>query len=188
MHEDTRTPDSQAVRQSIIDALATLIAEGEPQPSLGDVAQHAGVSKGAIQHHFTDRRGLMVALASAMIDEFDSVLREAEARDPLPAGRAARAYASAAEQMSSGSKALCIALLRAADMEVTVREQWREWLAAEREHDGAKGSDPVGEIICRLAIDGMWLTDLLGLYELSTRERHAVFDRLRAMTLRDRAA
>jgi AcrR family transcriptional regulator len=45
--------------------------------SLRDVARRAGVSHGAPAHHFTDKAGLLTALATRSMEQFGAILSEA---------------------------------------------------------------------------------------------------------------
>ena len=63
------------------------------------------------------------------------------------------------------------ALLVASVVERSVATRWADWVAADRQKDPAPG---VNETIMRLAADGLWLSDLLGIYKLSASERSAL--------------
>ncbi|MFC7657596.1 TetR/AcrR family transcriptional regulator [Pseudonocardia benzenivorans] len=53
------------LRRALLDASAQLVGERGPAAlSLREVARRAGVSHAAPAHHFTDRRGLLTALAA----------------------------------------------------------------------------------------------------------------------------
>ena len=59
----TQAERSTETRQKIIQAAARIILEsGFKKASLGQIAAEAGVTTGAIQHHFGDRAGILFAI------------------------------------------------------------------------------------------------------------------------------
>ena len=83
--------DALATRQRVLDAAAVVFWErGAAQASLSEVAQAAGVTRGAIYWHFADKADLLVALTeraeSIRRDRQESLLNRAQ-RDPLGALR-----------------------------------------------------------------------------------------------------
>jgi AcrR family transcriptional regulator len=80
--------DAARNRRAILRATEDLLAEyGPDQVSLEQVAAAAGVGKGTVFHRFTNRAGLMRALAMERISTF----QEAYAKGPPPLGPGAPA-------------------------------------------------------------------------------------------------
>lgn len=50
-------------------------------------------------------------------------------------------------------------------------ERWNTWVQAHRKDDDAGVN---GKLVARLAADGLWLSDMLGTYQLSEAEREAL--------------
>ena len=73
--------------ESLLRAAAELIEHGGPAAlSLREVARRAGVSHAAPAHHFTDKAGLLTALACQGFELFAAALadaRDAAGRDPM---------------------------------------------------------------------------------------------------------
>lgn len=66
-----RQARSEVTRRKIIDAAAQLFNDvGYSNAGLGDIVQHAGMTKGALYHHFSSKE----ALAAAIIDEGGDIL------------------------------------------------------------------------------------------------------------------
>jgi AcrR family transcriptional regulator len=91
------------LRQALLDAaVATLDEAGADRLSLREVARRAGVSHAAPAHHFTDKAGLLTAVATEGFAMLVSYLADAEPggvgqpADQLPA--LGRAYAQFAEE------------------------------------------------------------------------------------------
>lgn len=61
------------------------------------------------------------------------------------------------------------ALLVATVIERKLASRWAEWVKADRQ-----GEVGVHKLIARLAADGLWLSETLGIYDLSSDERRAL--------------
>lgn len=86
---DVTPPD---VRQRLIDAAADVLARG-PHVSmpLRAVAERAGTTTGAIQHHFENRDGLLLAVLRRHGERTVERLRSRRTADPPPPPQVARA-------------------------------------------------------------------------------------------------
>ncbi|CAL9465523.1 HTH-type transcriptional regulator BetI [Streptomyces sp. enrichment culture] len=85
---------SRVTRRHLLDAAITCLAEhGWAGSTVAVVAERAGVSRGAAQHHFRTREDLFTAAVEFMAEERSAALlrerRRAEAAGGGPAGRAA---------------------------------------------------------------------------------------------------
>jgi len=166
-----RPRQPEFLRAALISAAAELLAEGSPV-SIGSVADAAGVSKGAVQHHFASREDLFIAL-------YDELCTEFEASQALERGDSSPAWTYARPTMqgdpdtdtSVAWKALLVALV--ANRELARR--WSGWVAQDRQRDGVESTD---QLIARLAADGLWLSDLLGIYRLTAEERGHLANRV----------
>ncbi|MBE1551583.1 AcrR family transcriptional regulator [Mycobacterium sp. OAS707] len=80
-----RQARSEVTRRKIIDAAASLFNDiGYSNAGLGDIVEHAGLTKGALYHHFSSKE----ALAAAIIDEGSDILLktfQSISRSPAPA-------------------------------------------------------------------------------------------------------
>jgi AcrR family transcriptional regulator len=71
-----------------MDAVVESIAEvGYPKTTAAEITRRAGVSWGAVQHHFGDKDGILVAVLEESFERFAALLEDAPAAD---AGLAAR--------------------------------------------------------------------------------------------------
>lgn len=79
--------EAQATRQQILDAAEVVFSEkGVARSSLADVATHAGVTRGAIYWHFTDKHDLLNAMLDRVVLPMQAVsdaLIAAASSDPL---------------------------------------------------------------------------------------------------------
>lgn len=157
-----RQPDQ--VRNRLIRAATTLLSKGQVV-SIGSVAEFAGVSKGAVQHHFGTREQLFVALNEAYLQEFNSALAAEDTSLP-----AALRYARLSINAPSGNDAeVRRAMLMANVVERDIASRWSELIEVERAGDDRVSN--VHALLIRLAADGLWLSDLLSTYKISDQER-----------------
>ena len=137
-----------AVQEAVLGGLASVTVLG--------VAARAGVSKGALFHHFATRQALLEAAYSECLLRFDSELDACMARDDIEAGRFTRAYVTATfEAMNSPDRSWARFSLTAL-VEPAFADLWRDWLADRLEKVPAERSSPRHRA-ARLAADGFWL-------------------------------
>ncbi|MBF6435309.1 TetR/AcrR family transcriptional regulator [Nocardia cyriacigeorgica] len=75
-------------RRRILEAAAAVLAErGWSATSVSDVTKRAGVTRGAVQHHFTDREGMLAAAIAHLLDIRIEEFQAAAADLPAGAGR-----------------------------------------------------------------------------------------------------
>lgn len=174
-----RAPDD--TRAEIIDKALEVAAElGASGFTLDAVAARTTVSKGAVLHHFPTK----IALLEGMIDHLgqlhtDGILAEA-ARDPEPYGRNARAYlrATVNEPVTPQDVSIGRVVLAACAIEPKLAKRWNGWIDRVKADDP---SDPVGAddaLMLRLIADGLWISDLFGIHQVSAEQRQALLSLL----------
>lgn len=159
-----RQPDQ--VRKRLLDAATALLSEGQPV-SIGAIADAAGVSKGAVQHHFGTREQLFAALGELYVGGFDDALALEDAAAP-PAWRYAR-LSLTAPSYKDGE--VWRAMLVASVVDRGIASRWSERVEVERSYDRLPSTNA---LLVRLAADGLWLSDLLSTYKISSKEREAL--------------
>jgi AcrR family transcriptional regulator len=171
-------------REDILDsAAAVILRDGAGNLTLERVARQAGISKGGLLYHFAQKEQLIQALVDRMLQNFDEERRAFEAEESVHAGgRRTRAFVRAtldgAWARKSGLKrhsremfaALLAALTSAPEMLEPMRRRSRQW-QAELENDGLP---PDRATVIRLAADGLWFAEMLGLTELAPARRKSV--------------
>ncbi len=170
-----RPKQPQVVRERLLAACVELLSEGVPL-SIGEVASLAGVTKGAVQHHFGTREALLMALYDEL--ELHFVAQVQTAGVGLSA---AGAYVAATvkgqtdDELARRWRALLVACV----IDRALATRWNRWVQADRKNDGAGVN---GKLVARLAADGLWLSDMLGTYQLSEAEREALGAELLQLT------
>lgn len=179
-HHRPKAP--QLVRAALLEAAARLLQHGATV-SIGSVAEEAGVSKGAVQHHFASRSGLFTALADELIASFDEDVKAEIRRDPMRAGAHARAYARVGARAAITEYEWSRAVICASVAERDVAARWRNWVQDDLAHDEGSEAAKIDMLLARLAADGLWLSDILGIYPLSPDIREKLLGRIEALTL-----
>jgi AcrR family transcriptional regulator len=163
-------------RSRLLGAAVRVIDRGGPGAlTLASVAAEAGVSKGGLLYHFPAKEALVDALVEDWLDRV-----EAEAGTLAGRWGWGRSYVRVCQGRgrSEEDRATNVALLAAlaADPErlTAVRDRWASWQLRMVE----ECRDPVAATVARLAADGLWLADLLGLAPPRGAHRAAVVRRL----------
>jgi AcrR family transcriptional regulator len=157
-------------KDRLLDAAGAVVRRDGPQAlTLDAVAAEAGVSKGGLLYHYGTKQELIEALVARWLAEFQD---DIDAADP----HFVRGYVRASDPAGEIADELGLLAALVADPAVlrTVRERYAIWQdRVERE-----GSDPVDATVARLAADGLWLAELLGMAPPRGRLREQVLSRL----------
>lgn len=163
-------------RQRLFSAAMRVVRErGVGRLTLDAVAEGAGVSKGGLLYHFPSKEALLIALAEAVIAQFENAIGRKFVADSGPApGRWVRAYTQASLELSRAELDLTAALLAAAGTDPELLAPWRAVFARWQARIVADGLDPATATLVRLAVDGLWLAELLELAPLDNTLRGQV--------------
>jgi AcrR family transcriptional regulator len=167
-------------KQRLLDAAAAVVRrDGATALTLDAVAAEAGVSKGGLLYHFASKRELLDAMLDGWLEEFAGEIEAAEE------GRGfAHGYVKASDMSgwAAAERATEFGLLAAMVGEPGTLERVRECYAAWQERLAAEAADPVGATVARLAADGLWTCDLLGLAPPTGELREQVMARMLELT------
>ena len=155
-------------RARLLDAASAVIRRDGPQAlTLDAVAAEAGVSKGGLLYHFASKRELLDAVVRRWLDEFQD---DIDAAGPgfLPG------YVRASDGAKAEEAGLLAALVADPAVLAVVRERYATW----QDRVVTEGGDPVEATVARLAADGLWLADLLGMAPPEGELRERVLARL----------
>lgn len=170
-------------RRRLLDAAAAVVRrDGAGALTLDAVAAEAGVSKGGLLYHFKTKRELVDAMLGGWLEEFAAEI-EAASDGGFAAGyvRASDMGGWAAADRAT-EFALVAAMVDDPAALAVVRERHAEWQA----RLVAESDDPVRAMVVRLAADGLWLADLLGLAPPTGDLREQVLARLLELAAPDR--
>ncbi|MEX5634466.1 TetR/AcrR family transcriptional regulator [Parafrankia sp. FMc2] len=175
--------DPAATRQRLLDAAWRVLARHGDQPlSLDAVAREATVSKGGLLHHFPTRAALIDALHDRWNDGFDTAVTGRATADGRPGSRA-RAYLEVGAEGTTapGEVTAEVGFLAALIAEPGQLQRLRERYETWQERLVQDRVDPVAASVVRMAADGIWLADLLGLAPPADDLRRRMLDMLRAL-------
>jgi AcrR family transcriptional regulator len=159
-------------RDQLLDAaIAVIRRDGAIALTLDAVAAEAGLSKGGVLYHFASKRALIDGLLGRWLDDFEAQLT---GEDLLAA------YVRACDldpAQSASEFGLLAGMIEEPEVLEVARERYAEWMA--RMLEGVE--DPVDAWVVRLAADGLWYSDLLGIAAPRGADRRRLVERLLAL-------
>ena len=167
---------SSTTQTTLLEAAAKVVLDkGVGALTLDAVALEAGVSKGGLLYHFPSKNKLIEGMIERLIAEFDSML---EAELTKSNGDWLSAYIRASFQsnpkLDSMGSALFAAVANAPELLQPLREHYAKWQNKVTE---TAASPELGTII-RMAIDGLWVSDLLDFAPPSSATRKKMMNAL----------
>lgn len=175
----------EQVRAQLLAAASEIATRhGVAALTLDAVAERAGVTKGALQYHFANKQGLLDALFGQATERFATQMEARRAADPHGAGAAARAYLHAVLDTAQPAASTDVLRVLVASMitEQDTRARWsvpmREWTRP----DPVPLEQAAMLMICRLAADGLWISELLDSVEISAELRVEIVRQLDRMS------
>lgn len=175
----SKKKEPEKVRQALIDAAAALVVErGLANVTVSAVAAGAGVTKGALFHHFADRDALVAAMIDSLLRQLDQQLDDLMSVDREPYGRFTRAYLNAALAADDANRQIWVALIGAFIGSSDHARIWYDWVD---QRVAAYPGESDGKLqIVRLAADGAWFAIIAGWKSLDLTDLRS---RLTTMTL-----
>ena len=162
-------------RRELLDAaIAVIRRDGAQSLTLDAVAAEAGVSKGGVLYHFGSKRALIDGLVECWLDDFADRL---EGPDLAAAYVKASDLSTAGPEVSASEFGMLAALIEDPQVLQAARERHAEWM--ERMLSGALAREDAW--LVRLAADGLWYSDLLGIAAPEGDDRRRLIARLLAL-------
>jgi AcrR family transcriptional regulator len=180
-------PPPEATRDRILDAAdRVVVRDGARALTVASVAAEAGLSKGGVLHHFPSKEAMAAAMLERSVAAWDEALAATAAADPDPRGRTARAYIRVSldegnpdkrrlDRLSSAITATLLSFPEKLGPLQAQSDRFQDALAQD-------GIDPVDATLVRVAVDGLWLMETLGLVRFDPALKAAVARRLTEMT------
>jgi AcrR family transcriptional regulator len=163
-------------RAALLDAAISVIRrDGAHRLTLDAVAAEAGVSKGGVLYHFATKRALIEGLIERWLDDFEARLTGS---DFAAAYVRASDMRAAPPELSASEFGLIAALVEEPQVLQVARERHAAWMERMKGGD----LDATDAWIVRLAADGLWYADLLGIAPPDGAERERVLARLLALS------
>lgn len=172
-------------RRLLAAAERLVLRDGGASLTIEAVAREAGVSKGGLLYHFPSKRALLSGMVEHMaIYRFERELELRRGSRPEVPGDWVRAYVEATFHPEDEERNLAMqsGLLAAAANDPSLLEPLRERYGAFQQKAENDGIDPAVATAARLAADGLWFLELLGLPAVSGDLRERVVEVLGDMT------
>ncbi|HZH24453.1 MAG TPA: TetR/AcrR family transcriptional regulator [Solirubrobacteraceae bacterium] len=159
-------------RQQLLDAaFAVIRRDGAQALTLDAVAVEAGVSKGGVLYHFGSKRALIDGLVDCWLDDFEARL---EGPDLLAAYVRASDLSAAGPEVRASEFGMLAALIEEPEVLEVARERHADWM--QRMLGGPLPREDAW--LVRLAADGLWFADLLGIAAPAGDDRRRLVERL----------
>lgn len=173
--ESTAPMTRESSRDAILDAAEAIVREqGAAHLTLDAAAERAGLSKGGVLYHFQTKDSLLTALVQRMTNAFQGLYKEASERMGNDPTRMLEAYLEAAtsaeEKLGSTSCSLIPALASNPELLEPIRTFYKHHFA--QLSKTSVGWDQAA--IVTLALDGMWLLDMLGVSPLESQDKKRI--------------
>lgn len=174
--------NSQSTRLMILGAANRVILDsGTNALTLESVAKQAGISKGGLLYHFPNKESLIMGMVERFVAEFDIAIDKEMQKN---GGDWLKAYIRASfennPERDEISGALFAAFANNPDLLEPLRKKFIEW---QKKIEAAAISPEVGTII-RLALDGLWLSDLIGFAPPALSLRKKILNSLLEMNVK----
>lgn len=172
-------------RNLILTAAATVIRElGADKLTIDAVAKEAGVSKGGVLHHFPNKQSLIDTLFDESMMGFLADLRQKASDDIEDAGKWSRAYISTTVHYNRNNRSIDEAIIASLSLNPELLTKYQEEFAILQAYLENDGIDPVKSTIIRLAMDGLWFSEILRIGNMDDSLRSQVFECLTNMSLK----
>ena len=169
------------IRAAIVNAATRIVMErGVTRMTLADVATAAGISKGGLLHYFSSKDALIRAMITAGLDSFEEKTMAMVAADSAP-GSYLRAYITTsfpAEGADDIAAAMIAGIATDRDLLADYAVENTKW--ADRLKDD--GLDYFYAEVIRLAVDGLYFNEAIGLPQFAPEDRKTFLRRLMDMT------
>ena len=165
-----------STRARILTAASDIIRDqGLERLTLEAVAKEAGLSKGGLLYHFPSKEALITGMVEELTSNYAADIQERVTNDSQARGKWSRAYVeSTFSGLDNGfpmSSVLAAVLFTNPKLLEEMQTQYGIW-QKKIENDGI---DPVRASIVRLAVDGLWFSEVFGLSPLDQKLRERVF-------------
>lgn len=173
-------------RAKILEAAAYIIqTNGILSFTLEAVAKQAGVSKGGLLYHFPSKEALVSGMVEYLMQNYIEHIEKNARQDTLQHGKWTRSFIRGSFESSTPDKHMNAGLMAAAvvnrELLKPVQDAYEQW--QDRMNDDQL--DPINSTILRLAVDGLWFSEIFDLAPLEKEHRQRVLERLIQLTMKE---
>ncbi|WP_430788504.1 TetR family transcriptional regulator [Virgibacillus flavescens] len=173
----------ESKRQKILEAAASIVnTRGSDALTLDATAKQAQVSKGGLLYHFESKEALVKGLVQHMDSIYRGNVESSSLSDHEETGRWTRALVNTMYKQSIENKETSAGMLAAQGINPELLKPLQETYAGWQERIQHDGLDEVQATILRLAVDGLWLSEIFGLGTIDPKLRQRVLEALLEQT------
>lgn len=173
-------------RRHILESANHLLASrGLADISLDEVAKQAGYSKGGVTHYFANKNALLLSLADMLNQTYLDRIEGASLKEKEKVGSWSRGVIDISNHDLLSTSDVNVALVAGALASKEVSESVSDSFAFIQQRMASDGYDPVLATIVRLAIDGLYYSELFNASALDDEMRGAVLERVRSWTFQE---
>ncbi|WP_082232735.1 TetR/AcrR family transcriptional regulator [Halobacillus massiliensis] len=173
----------ESKREKILEAAAKIVKEkGSDALTLDAVAKCAEVSKGGLLYHFSTKEALVKGLVQHMDDIYRHNVESLVEEEEDDNGKWARSFINVMHAKSVENETISAGMLAAQGINPKLLKPLQDTYADWQNHIEHDGIDQVDATILRLAVDGLWLSEIFGLGPLNPSLRKKVLERLQELT------
>ncbi len=160
-HKREKRP--KEVYNKLIECAISIISEQGPSAvTVQAVANAAGVTKGGLLHHFSDKNKLNKEVSKYLLDKLDMEINKEMALDSVPYGKFTRSYIKAISldlksSLNQHWRALAIYSITNPESKLL----WKEWINEKQIQHKDTDSSQLLQIL-RYAADGIWFEVVMG--------------------------
>ncbi len=171
---------SQNARDAILDAAEDVVREsGAAHLTLDAVSARAGVSKGGLLYHFRTKEALLKAMLERLRKAFTEARKTEAAKLPEGPAQELKAHILSSEFLQEGKlKGIAAALLAAGAHDPKLLKPAQEARDSLLDELNMSGLPVAFTTIIALALDGLLILEILGMFAPSRKERQAVMNEL----------
>lgn len=170
-------------RTKILEAAAHVIqSDGILSFTLEKVAKQAGVSKGGLLYHYPSKEKLVSGMVEYIEENYIKSIKKHAEKDTLKKGKWTRAFIKGSFEKNTPNKPMDAGLMAAVvvnrDLLKPIQEAYQHWQSRIDEDE----IDVIDATILRLAVDGLWFSEIFDLAPLEEKQREEVLKRLLELT------
>lgn len=170
-------------RDEILQAAEWVVGQqGAGHLTLDAVAERAGISKGGLLYNFPTKEALLKAMLAKLLEKCDADQAEERSTGGCatePAG-SLKAFVRAGFREAPDRQKVSAAMLAAGANDPRLLAPVREWREAHFRSFAAGKRHPSRVLMVMLAVDGLWLSELLGTATYEPGVRKALMEEMLA--------
>jgi len=170
-------------RTKILEAASYIIqSDGILSFTLEKVAKQAGISKGGLLYHYPSKEALVSGMVKYLKQNYTKSIEENANQDTMQKGRWTRSFIKGSFEKNNPDKYMNAGLMAAAsvnrDLLKPIQDAYEHW----QDCINNDQIDPINSTILRLAVDGLWLSEIFDLAPLDEEKHQEVLERLIELT------